>query len=201
MQVSSIYGHLLYQASSSIAAFLATDQPNVDVHINVSGSFLNTSFLPRQFVLISPLVAWLQNFGWARLVYTLCSKKGVAVFSTLLHYSIVTAISSVFVVKRLWFEVEHVVLTHSVDLPVIAVGSWCEECDIIDEQSNRWKLIHQLLMIRGSGTLNNDSLAGLKHVDFGCHCNNDTYSCRRHGMHQEVCTLGNCKRRLCTWAS
>ena len=60
---SQQYSHLLCQASSSIAAFLATDQPNIDVHMNVSGSFLNTCFLPRQFVLISPLVAWLQNFA------------------------------------------------------------------------------------------------------------------------------------------
>ena len=50
------YSHLFHQASSSVAAFLATDQPNV------VGSSLKTCFAQRQSVLASPLLAWLLNF-------------------------------------------------------------------------------------------------------------------------------------------
>ncbi len=52
------YSHLFQQASSSVAAFLATDQPNV------VGSclYLGTCFAQRQSVLASPLLAWLLNF-------------------------------------------------------------------------------------------------------------------------------------------
>ena len=50
------YSHLFHQASSSVAAFLATDQPNV------VGNYLKTCFAQRQSVLASPLLAWLLNF-------------------------------------------------------------------------------------------------------------------------------------------
>ncbi len=50
------YSHLFHQASPSVAAFLATDQPNV------VGSYLKTCFAQTQSVLASPLLAWLLNF-------------------------------------------------------------------------------------------------------------------------------------------
>jgi len=50
------YSHLFHQASSSVAAFLATDQPNE------VGSYLKTCFAQRQSVLASPFLAWLLNF-------------------------------------------------------------------------------------------------------------------------------------------
>ncbi len=56
--ISQQYSYHLYQASSSVAAFLATDQTNV----TVSGNYLKTCFLPKRFVLASPLLAWLLIF-------------------------------------------------------------------------------------------------------------------------------------------
>ncbi len=50
------YSHLCHQASSSVAAFLATNQPYV------VGSYLKTCFAQRQSVLASPLLVWLLNF-------------------------------------------------------------------------------------------------------------------------------------------
>ena len=50
------YSHLFHQLSSSVAAFLATDQPNV------LGSYLKTCFAYRQFVLASPLLVGLLHF-------------------------------------------------------------------------------------------------------------------------------------------
>ena len=50
------YSHLFHQVSSSVAAFLATDQPNV------VGSYLKTCFAQRQYDLASPLLAWLLKF-------------------------------------------------------------------------------------------------------------------------------------------
>ncbi len=49
------YSHLFHQASSSLAAFLATDQPNV------LGSYLKSCFAQRQSVLASSVLAWLLN--------------------------------------------------------------------------------------------------------------------------------------------
>jgi hypothetical protein len=51
-----MYSHLFRQASSSVAAFLATDQPNV------LGRYLKTFFAQRQSVFASPLFAWLLIF-------------------------------------------------------------------------------------------------------------------------------------------
>jgi len=50
------YSHVFHQASSSVAAFLATDRPNV------LGSYLKTCFVPRQSVSASPLLPWLVKF-------------------------------------------------------------------------------------------------------------------------------------------
>ena len=48
--------HHFHQASFSVAAFLATDQPNV------LSNYLKTCFVQRQSVLANPLLAWLLNF-------------------------------------------------------------------------------------------------------------------------------------------
>ncbi len=56
------YSQHFHQASISVAAFLATDQPNV------SGSNLKTCFAQRPSVLASPLLAWLLNIVQLSLV-------------------------------------------------------------------------------------------------------------------------------------
>ncbi len=94
-------------SASSVAAFLATDQPNV------AGSYLKTCFAQRQSVLASPILAWLLNF----VELDLCRACGVAVLAP----SFITASLQQF----LWcFIVER--LEHS----VLSVGCFPNYCPL-----------------------------------------------------------------------
>ena len=93
------YSHLFHLASSSIAAFLTTDQPNV------VDSYLKNCFAQRQSFLASPLFAsnWLLNFvelDW-------CRACGVAILAPSFITASLQQFLWCFIVERL----EHLVLS------------------------------------------------------------------------------------------
>jgi len=101
------------QSSSSVAAFLATDQSNG------LGSYLKTCFAQRQSVLASPLLAWLLNF--VELDLCTCKTCGVAVLapSSLQHRYVVYCI---FFGALFWNALNVECLVH-VDFLVMSVDS------------------------------------------------------------------------------
>ena len=91
------YSHLFHSVSPLVAAFLATDQPNV------VGSYLKTWFAQRQSVLASPLLAWLLNF----VELGQCRACGVAVLAP----SVITVSHQQFLWWPIVERLEHVVLS------------------------------------------------------------------------------------------
>ena len=118
------YSHLFHQASPSVAAFLATDQPNV------VGSYLKTSFAQRQSVSASPLFAWLLNF----VELHDCRACGVVVLAP--SFITASAISSDrFVLERLG----HFVLN------VCCLSNYCLLTPLMRPKDKKCKLIDWLL--------------------------------------------------------
>jgi len=120
------YSHLFHQASTSVAAFLATDQPNV------VGGYLKTCVSQRQSFLANPPLAWLLNF----LELDQCGACGVAVLAP----SFITTSPQQF----LWCSIVKHLLSNTFKhlmLSVCCFPSYCVLTLLMSPQDKKCKLI------------------------------------------------------------